>query len=111
MIAWAKYSGPLAPELQPGPWVAYSIRPDFWPPGWGDVRVPGQGYMAYYALPFGTRGLAAEAELQGLGDPGVAEAMVLAGDVLIEIRGDLGAGVCQGGRVAHWTPCEEPHDP
>ena len=113
MTAWARYTGPLARELQLGIWMAYSVRPDMWPPGWGDVRVQDQGwgggYLAYYALPPATRTKAAEAERLGLGAPGLAESLVLGSSHdLLEIRSDLGGPGEGGTPMVHWVPCEEP---
>lgn len=80
-------------------WLAWSVRPDLWPPG-QDVWVSDTGdWLAY----FGTSEDAVElhdAAALGGGDPGVAEALILAGRV--------------SGRTVYdpsqwnWHPCKGP---
>ena len=88
MTAWARSSSDL---------LAYSVRPDLWPPGWGDVHA-GKLYLAYFGSPSGTIGvLETRASQACTGSAGVAESLVLGG---LRYHPYLGR--------TPWIPCDAP---
>ena len=94
MTAWASIRDENSWE-----WLAWSARPDLWPPGW-DVWVDGDGWewLAY----FGSAEDAVDAYETmppGGADPGVAESLVLAGQVDVRTVPNP---------QWNWYPCEEP---
>ena len=104
MTTWAKLT------RAPG-WLAYSVRPDLWPPGWGDVYSPSSPagadqlfadrvYLVYYGTDANAGSWYSRGQSRAVGDPGVAEALVLAGLVRY--------APMSGWDRHTWVPCEEP---
>lgn len=72
---------------------AYSVRPDLWGPGWAvELRSRSGTLTEWSHYRDHLHGWAAKAEVQGLGDPGAAEALVLAGQVLEYWQPPVGGG-------------------
>jgi len=112
MTAFAHRKG-AGPEV-----LAYSVRPDLWPPGWGDVSRPSSPdprdrvYLVYYGTDAHAGSWYSRGQSSAVGDPGVAESLVLGSSHdLLELRGDLGGPGEDGTPMVHWVPCEELHDP
>ena len=87
---------------------SYSVRPDLWGPGLvvEYTTLYNVVMLAEWHWPdqLGqVTGWCAEAESLGLGDPGVAESLVLAGRVRLDTQGQAPAD--------QWVPCPRPGGP
>ena len=78
---------------------AFSVRPDLWGPGWAvELRYRSGILTRWSHYRDHLMVWAAEAEVQGLGVPGTAEALVLAGHVLEYWAPPVGCG------AVDWRP-------